>query len=564
MVLPLDVKFPGLGPQSMPMEGFTCGGARLRLLVALIVLFAITPIFALYIFRLHDSRATALEQAYVQASQIAHSGAEAHAQFGLQARHFLEVVSQIPAVRDGALADCDDLLQWLTQGRDWLTSIFVTDADGNGLCGSHPPARTVNIADRAYYQQLKKAGGFVLSDVVIGRVTNQQVVAAAHPIYGTNGRLQRVLVVGMPLNWIDQIAAQASAKHGGILIALDRNNRVLAYQPNRPANWAIGQLTTSPLVDLIADPNKTSFEAADESGERRIFSVARLADGSMTVAVGLKRSEVLEPIEHTFMVDLLFLLITAGASVVAALLLAEFGLLRGMRTLKSAALRLKAGRMGLRVNLPRFTAAELHDLAHTYNAMTAEFERLAYLDRLTGLPNRRYLERNLNDRADNPARARKALLAIDLDGFKPVNDTYGHATGDKVLALIARRIAAVVDERGLLARVGGDEFVAIVPMSAKQDRISITALGEEIRKAMREPIELDGLKIPVGCSIGIALVPDDAQTLSGAMVMADAALYEAKRNGRNLVVSSAPPLASEAMDEIDDATHWATLGSQPW
>jgi diguanylate cyclase (GGDEF)-like protein len=549
----------------MPMEGFRYGGARLRLLVALIVLFAIAPIFALYVVRLHESRTRALAHAYVQASQIAHAGSEAHAQFGLQARHFLEVVSQIPAVRDGSLSDCDDLLQWLTHGRGWLTSIFVTDADGKGLCGSHPTARTVNIADRAYYQQMKKDGGFVVSDVVLGRVTNQQVVAAAHPIYGPNGKLMRVLGVGMPLNWIDQIAAQASAKHGGILIALDRNNRVLAYQPERPASWVIGQHKVSPLVDLITDQDKTSFEALDESGERRIFGVSRLADGSMTIAVGLKRSEVLEPIERTFMADLLFLLVTAGGSVVTALLLAEFGLLRGMRTLKNSALRLKAGRMGLRVNLPRFTATELHDLAHTYNAMTAEFERIAYLDRLTGLPNRRYLERNLNERNDNPARARKALLAIDLDGFKPVNDTYGHATGDKVLALIARRIASVVDERGLLARVGGDEFVAIVPMSAKQDRISITALGEEIRKAMQEPIEIDGMKIPVGCSIGIALVPDDAQTLSGAMVMADAALYEAKRNGRNLVVSSAPPLATEAMGDIEDATHWAALGTiQRW
>lgn len=540
------------------MEGFTYGGARLRLLVALIVLLSIVPIFALYVVRLHESRTAALDHAFVQASQIAHAGAEAHAQFGLQARHFLEVVSQIPAVRDGALTDCDDLLQWLTHGRDWLTSIFVTDADGKGMCGSHPPARTVNIADRAYYQQLKKAGGFVLSDVVVGRVTNQQVVAAAHPIYGTNGKLQRILGVGMPLNWIEQIAAKASARHGGVLIALDRNNRVLAYQPNRPANWVIGQQNVSELVALITDRNNTSFEATDETGERRLFGVARLADGSMTIAVGLKRSEVLEPIERTFMADLMFLLITASGSVIAALLLAEFGLLRGMRTLKNAALRLKAGRMGLRVNLPRFTAAELHDLAHTYNAMTAEFERLAYLDRLTGLPNRRYLERNMVERGDKP-NARKALLAIDLDGFKPVNDNYGHAVGDKVLALIARRIAGVVDERGLLARVGGDEFVAIVPMAAKHERAFVTAIGEEIRAAMQQPIEVEGLKIPVGCSIGVALVPDDASSLSGAMVMADAALYEAKRKGKNLVIDVAPPLASEAMGDPEEQVHWAAL-----
>ncbi len=543
----------------MPMEGFKYGGARLRMLVAMIVLFAIAPVFVLNVMRLHESRSAALEYAHVQASQIAHAGAEAHAQFGLQARHFLEVVSQIPSVRDATLPECDELLDWLAQGRDWLTSIYVTNAEGKGLCGSHANSKAVDITDRAYFQQLKQTRSFVVSDVVIGRITHQQVVAAAQPIFAPNGKLMRVLGVGMPLNWIDQIAAQASAKHGGILIALDRNNRVLAYQPNRPANWVIGQQNVSELVDFITDKSRNTFEALDPSGERRIFGIARLADDSMTIAVGLKRSDVLEPIERSFMLELLFLLITAGGSIVAALLLAEFGLLRGMRTLKTAALRLKAGRMGLRVNLPRFVAGELHDLAHTYNAMTAEFERLAYLDRLTGLPNRRYLERNLTERNDTPGRARKALLAIDLDGFKPVNDTYGHATGDKVLSLIARRIASVVDERGLLARVGGDEFVAIVPMSAKQNRISIAAFGEEIRAAMQEPIELDGLKIPVGCSIGIALVPDDAQTLSGAMVMADAALYEAKRNGRNLVVDGAPPLASEAHGEEEEGVHWAAL-----
>lgn len=177
--------------------------------------------------------------------------------------------------------------------------------------------------------------------------------------------------------------------------------------------------------------------------------------------------------------------------------------------------------------------------------MTAEFERLAYLDRLTGLPNRRYLERNQLERPDLAAgNTRNALLAIDLDGFKPVNDTYGHATGDRVLTLIARRIASVVDQRGLLSRVGGDEFVAIVPMTAKQDRAAIAALGEEIRAALEQPIELDGNRIPVGCSIGIALVPDDARTLSGAMVMADAALYAAKRNGRDRIEIAHLPAAA--------------------
>ena len=149
------------------------------------------------------------------------------------------------------------------------------------------------------------------------------------------------------------------------------------------------------------------------------------------------------------------------------------------------------------------------------------------------------------------------MLAIDLDGFKPVNDSYGHAIGDRVLTAIARRIAAVVDERGMLARVGGDEFVVILPLGGGNGREAARAFGEEIRIAMERPIEIECMALPVGCSIGIALVPEDAHSLGGALAIADAALYEAKRAGRNRVIDSAPPLASEAMAESEPRTpHW--------
>jgi diguanylate cyclase (GGDEF)-like protein len=276
---------------------------------------------------------------------------------------------------------------------------------------------------------------------------------------------------------------------------------------------------------------------------QRLFSVARLPGSKITVAVGLDRDEVLSPIEQHFLHDLIFLVLVALGSMCAALLVAEFGLMRGVRALKTAALRLKAGKMGLRVYLPGFVATELHDLAATYNAMTAEFERLAYLDRLTGLPNRRYLERHLskrNERGERAVPGRHAVLAIDIDGFKPVNDSHGHAVGDRVLALIARRIAGAVDERGLLFRVGGDEFVAVVPLTKVQGREIARLLGEDIRQALEQTIEVDGVTFTVACSVGIAMVPDDAKSLAGALVVADAALYEAKRNGKNRVVDKRP------------------------
>jgi diguanylate cyclase (GGDEF)-like protein len=369
--------------------------------------------------------------------------------------------------------------------------------------------------------------------------------------------------VGVRLSWINHVAAEASKKFGGMLIALDGAGHLIAYQPETTAERTTGSERGRTLAEALMGATSDTIEAEDDDGVLRIFSVARMPDSSITVAVGLKRDEVLGIIERNFITDLLFLLLTTAASVGAALLVAEFGLLRGVRVLKAAALRLKAGKMGLRVSLPAFVAAELHDLAATYNAMTAEFERLAYLDRLTGLPNRRYMERHMAQRNESgAARGREAVLAIDIDGFKPVNDCHGHAIGDRVLAIIARRIAGALDDRGLLFRVGGDEFVAIVPLG-KDGRETAGSIGEDIRFAMEQAIEVEGRSFTVACSVGIALVPEDARTLAGALVVADAALYEAKRTGRNRVIDHAPSIVPSPPAMHDQMSKRARFDA-PW
>jgi diguanylate cyclase (GGDEF)-like protein len=282
------------------------------------------------------------------------------------------------------------------------------------------------------------------------------------------------------------------------------------------------------------------------------------------VAIALSRDAILAPVERAFRSDLLFLLLVAAGSVAASLIVAEFAVLRGVRILKGAALRLKAGKMGVRVKQPRLVAAELDDLAQTYNAMTAEFERLAYLDRMTGLPNRRYLERQINNYRTQDPNLRQAVLAIDLDGFKPENDTNAHAMGDRVLTAAARRIATVVDERGLLTRLGGDEFVAIIPLPEDNNyREFARKVAEEIRDAMEKTLDVEGTPIDIGCSVGLAVVPDDATSLAGAIVVADSALYEAKRAGRNRVIENAPLLASEAFSDVDeDHSRWLSAHTE--
>jgi len=547
----------------MPSSNLRAGRVRLHWLFVLIVLIAVMPMFALYFSRLQANRAQALAEARAHAADLAADAASVQAGIAMKARHILELIAESPALR-GSIEQCEGFLNWvqyLTLGQNGtaeVTGLFVMDPAGKGVCGTYPNVKSFDGSDRPHYREAVETKNFVTSEIIIGRLTKRLIIAALLPVMNAKGQIEFIIGLGADLDRLNEIAATARARYNGLLLVLDSNGRVIANLP-RLANGEISRDFDEPaIIEKLLRTNASIVRTSDRGGVRRIFGVKQLPNGQI-VAVGLAREAVLAPVERAFRVDLLFLLLVAAASVMAALLVAEFGVLRGVRLLKAAALRLKAGKMGLRVKLPLFVAAELHDLSRTYNAMTAEFERLAYLDRLTGLPNRRYFERHLAGRNDNDKHSRQAVLAIDLDGFKPVNDTHGHAVGDRVLVAVARRIAGVIAERGLLARVGGDEFVAVLPLPGGECREIARSLGEQIRAAMEISFEVDHVKFAMGCSIGIAVVPDDATSLAGALVAADGALYEAKRAGRNCVIDNAPPLAEGLPEPGKKQPHWTAL-----
>jgi len=528
----------------------------------LIVAIAVAPSFALNLARLNASSETALAAAQERAATLAREGAQAHTETLARSHQLLEILGQVPAVRH-VTTECNATLRSIQDNRPWISGILVVDRAGRGICGSMDNPQAFDVSKREHFQAVLKRRDFSVSDLIIGQVSKRPIVVASLPLFDERENLDIIVALGIDLAWINRLATEASARFGGLLVAVDRTGSVVRQQPQGDGHQE-HPLHDSALVKRIVSTTTPTFEGIDAVGDERIFGVARLGETGTTIAVGLKRSDVLEPSDRAFRADLLFLLVVTIGSAAAALLVAEFSVLRGVRLLKSAALRLKAGHMGLRVTLPPFVATELHDFAATYNAMTAEFERLAYLDRLTGLPNRRYLERQLLERGVK--RAREAVLAIDLDGFKPVNDTHGHAVGDRVLAAVARRINDAVTDRGMLARVGGDEFAAIVPLGNDSPTREIArGCAEDIRKALEQPIEIDGVSFAVGCSIGVAIIPDDASTLAGALAVADAALYEAKRAGRNRVIDHAPPLAAEAFRGDAPVRQWAKLEMVgPW
>jgi diguanylate cyclase (GGDEF)-like protein/PAS domain S-box-containing protein len=166
-------------------------------------------------------------------------------------------------------------------------------------------------------------------------------------------------------------------------------------------------------------------------------------------------------------------------------------------------------------------------------------EARAAHDPLTGLPNRLLLHETLGRAIAAAVRGRESLavMSIDADHFKEINDSLGHAAGDRLLVELAARIRRSLRACDTVFRVGGDEFVALVPEigSAGEAR----ALALRILESMRAPLPLAGGPVVAAVSIGIALMPRPGGTTDALLGAADAALYEAKREGRNRVVMSA-------------------------
>ncbi|KAF0864575.1 sensor domain-containing diguanylate cyclase [Pseudomonas sp. LD120] len=168
---------------------------------------------------------------------------------------------------------------------------------------------------------------------------------------------------------------------------------------------------------------------------------------------------------------------------------------------------------------------------------TRHLQQLAHFDPLTGLPNRLMLEQRLSRALEQARlnRTRVALVFVDLNRFKAINDHYGHAVGDRVLSTIAQRLQGILRASDTVARIGGDEFVMILEsLSMELDLIEeARRICEKIVQALSPPVAVDNQRHSIGSSLGVAVFPDHAGRMDQLLHIADLAMYEAKRSGDN-------------------------------
>lgn len=177
--------------------------------------------------------------------------------------------------------------------------------------------------------------------------------------------------------------------------------------------------------------------------------------------------------------------------------------------------------------------SELKSQLQHANQVSEQMSQLALHDSLTGLANRHQFSQLLSQMVSHSCRHQQlsALLFIDLDNFKFVNDTYGHEAGDELLILVSQRLSATLRSADLLCRLGGDEFALLLPAQTSTQATEMVC--QRLLEQIRQPLIVQGHVMPVGMSIGIAFCPLHASEADTLLHLADAAMYQAKRAGKN-------------------------------
>ena len=335
------------------------------------------------------------------------------------------------------------------------------------------------------------------------------------------------------------------------------------------------------------------YDAASDSERHRLLEEsASLTAGVQDLLQKPARQGLLAASQHAATATALAerTLIITGAAVLALLLvvsvLLTLSISLPVRRLTAATRLLAGGDRSARA--PRGGSAEIAELADAFNSMAdrvaraegelrahqAELERhvdertrqlhhLAHHDPLTQLPNRRQLSARLGAALSRAGtRHRLALLFIDVDNFKSINDTLGHTFGDRVLQHIADRLHAATGGMGLLARLGGDEFTVLLEDVQSSEEVS--ACAARIVSTLQQPLTVDGRLLTTSASVGASLYPEHAADAEGLLRAADVALFHAKERGRNRVALYSPELYDAAAQRfrLEQALRRAVEGGE--
>ncbi|MEQ9724046.1 GGDEF domain-containing protein [Pseudomonas sp. WHRI 8822A] len=483
----------------------------------------------------------------------------------------LEVIGSLSALRQpGDSREVRRLLDELQGKFPTIAWIGFTDAQGRVLASSNGVLEGASIAQRPVF--LEGSQGLFIGDVheavllakLLPNPTGEAMkfVDISLPVRDDTGSLVGVLASHLSWSWADEVRE-------AILKPIEDSRQVEFFVIGRDRTILLGprELVGQRLhLPMMQNPAARQSEwAVQQWPDGKRYLTGLTASQGYLDYPGLGWMVVARQDLHLADAPVQAMHLTILAwSVVLALLFAVCGWLlasyvtRPLRTIARAADRLANGEITVipEIGSPREIARLSHSIRHLVESLThqhAELDALenrAHHDPLTGLPNRAALARFL-PRAQQRNQGTQdglAVLYLDLDGFKPVNDRYGHAAGDQVLREAASRMRGCLRSGDLVVRLGGDEFLMILQVAADDAATQARQVGERTLQALVAPIQWENQPLQIGCSIGGALWPQDDTELEQVMALADQALYRAKQTGRGRVMlHGEAPVPGEAL-----------------
>jgi len=499
--------------------------------------------------RLQDEFAAVL--ADQQFSSVSHTAAEIEQKIKLRF-DVLAVVAK--DITPSLLADAARLRALLRE-RPVLGSVFdngvvAIGADGIGRADQPPaPERSgSSYGEIEYFKDAMASGRPALGRPRIGRFTKKPGVGFAVPIPGADGHPAGVLAGFAALNdpmLFGQIASANVGKTGWTAVNDARYRLIIAISDSARVMQPFPDAGVNKMLDQFAAGFEGSGISINLEGAEVLSSGKQIGASGWFVQTVLPTAEAFEPIRT----------MKARAYGLAALLsafatLTVWIVIRHMlKPLAAAAadIRCMALEQSELHELPVARHDEVGELLENFNILfrqrrrlQEELERQARTDALTGLYNRRHFMEVASQELTRATRygAKLAVLMIDVDHFKTINDTYGHKVGDLALQALAATCLGALREIDVVARFGGEEFAILLP---ETDAAAAFDVAERLRQALGDtkiPLE-QGLPLRFTVSIGVAGLVEDVTNIDTLLSQADTALYAAKRHGRNRVCAGA-------------------------
>ncbi|MCE5362590.1 sensor domain-containing diguanylate cyclase [Pseudomonas anguilliseptica] len=468
----------------------------------------------------------------------------------------LQVIGKLRALsQPDDISEVRVLLDRLQTEFPSIAWIGFTDAQGTVLASSDGVLEGASIAQRPVYLEAREKLfiGDVHEAVLLAKLLPNptgeamKFVDISLPVFAADGSLVGVLASHLSWSWADEVRLailEPIQQRRHVEFFVIGKDRTILLAPKE----MIGQRLHLPALNEL--PPKQDIWAVQKwpDGQEYLTGLA-LSQGHLdyqglgwTVIARQPLDEAYAPARATTRNIMLWGSLLAILFALLGWLIAGY-FTRPLRQIAEAADRLSAGEISVIPELKSTREIEtlcnsirhlVESLTHQQNALGV-MENLAHHDALTGLPNRVALESYL-PRAQQHSQAHNnclALFYLDLDGFKPVNDQFGHAAGDQLLREVAVRLRGCLREGDLVARLGGDEFLMVLLVPNNEALAQAQQVAERTLLALREPIDLGDNRVQIGCSIGGALWPLDSSNMAETLELADQSLYRAKHAGKN-------------------------------